>query len=270
MADPSSVTRGDPSPYRLQATDKGPACLLVHGLTGSPAEMRPLGTYLHAHGVSVSAPLLPGHGVEPERLNRVTWRDWMDEAERALTEFLDAGRPTFAAGLSMGTLIVAELAVRRPELRGIILYAPALCVTNRLTPLSPLLRRIIASVPKGTTSDLSDPSAKALLWHYDCWPSGGVAEFWSLRNRVKRRMPSITTPALVFHSTQDATVAQNAGRVTYNALGSRDKELVTLAHSGHVMIVDIEKEAIFAQTLGFVTAHLPRAAELTCVAPSLK
>ena len=36
--------------------------LLVHGLTGSAAEMRLLGEHLNGLGFHVLAPLLPGHG----------------------------------------------------------------------------------------------------------------------------------------------------------------------------------------------------------------
>jgi carboxylesterase len=229
--------------------------------------MRPLGEYLYAHGVSVCAPLLPGHGTQPGDLNCVTRQDWLEEAERALAVFLEAGRPTFALGLSMGALIAAELAARHPELAGLVLYSPGIKVANRLAPLAPLLCRLIAMAPKRGESDLSDPGAEALLWHYDCWPTAGVAEFWRLRRSVRRRLRRIATPALIFHSTQDASIARDAGQIMYEALGAQDKELVHLHHSGHVMIVDIEREAIFAQTLGFIAAHLPRSG-ITSVEPT--
>ena len=51
-------------------------CLLIHGFASSPPEMRPLGDFLHQRGITVSAPLLPGHGTVPEDLNRTLWQDW--------------------------------------------------------------------------------------------------------------------------------------------------------------------------------------------------
>lgn len=56
----SSQARNDPAPFILTGGDDG--ILLIHGFTGSPAEMRPLGCYLHERGLTVSAPLLPDHG----------------------------------------------------------------------------------------------------------------------------------------------------------------------------------------------------------------
>ena len=40
------------------------ACLLLHGFTSSPYEMRLLGEYLGREGYTVSIPLLPGHGTD--------------------------------------------------------------------------------------------------------------------------------------------------------------------------------------------------------------
>ncbi len=71
----------DPSAFTLQGGPVG--CLLLHGYTGSPPEMRLVGEYLNQRGITVSAPLLSGHGTEPEDLNRYKWTDWYADAEEA-------------------------------------------------------------------------------------------------------------------------------------------------------------------------------------------
>ncbi len=45
-------------------------CLLVHGFTGAPDEMRPLGEALAAAGFPVRAVRLPGHGTSVDDLAR--------------------------------------------------------------------------------------------------------------------------------------------------------------------------------------------------------
>ncbi len=55
--------------------------LLVHGFTGSPASMRPWGEFLHSKGYTVRVPLLPGHGTQPEDLNKVKWQEWPAKVE---------------------------------------------------------------------------------------------------------------------------------------------------------------------------------------------
>ncbi len=261
MQETTHIGQGDPSPFAFEGSGAGPACLLIHGLTGSPAEMRPLGEYLQTKGASVRAPLLPGHGLEPEALSRVTWQDWVNTAEEALHGLFASERPTFVIGLSMGALVAAELAARHPELAGMVLYSPAYKVANKLAPLAPWLRHLIPSVPKTDKTDLSDPEAEKLLWHYPCWPTGGVAELWLLTRVVRERLPQITVPSMIFVSTQDASIARDSGPALDKRLGSPDKELVHLHHSGHVLTVDIERETVFAKTWGFICAHLSHAAQ---------
>ncbi len=46
--------------YWFEGNDVG--CLLVHGFTGTPQNVRPLADYLARRGLAVSAPRMPGHG----------------------------------------------------------------------------------------------------------------------------------------------------------------------------------------------------------------
>src|SRR5207244_11931638 len=100
-------------PFRLGA---GPAgALLLHGFTGSPASMRPLGEFLAADGVTVAGPLLPGHGT-------ADWNDLATATVDAWTAAADGGLDTLAAcetvtvvGLSMGAGLAIDLAARKPD-----------------------------------------------------------------------------------------------------------------------------------------------------------
>ena len=68
------------APFRFLGEDV--ACLLLHGLTGTPFEVRELGEHLHAEGFTVSGPLLTGHATDDWRdLAQATWRDWVHVAE---------------------------------------------------------------------------------------------------------------------------------------------------------------------------------------------
>lgn len=247
----------DPSPFALEGGAIG--CLLIHGFTGSPPEMRLLGEYLHARGLTVSAPLLPGHGTKPEDLNRVRWQDWVETVERALAELKITCRTLFVAGLSMGSLLTLHLAAAHPELAGIVLYSPALKLRQRGLFLLPLVRHVIKQWPAGRPedTDLTDPEAPARLWHYQTFPTNGANELLKLRRVVWNELPQVRVPAIIFYATGDRMIAPDSARVTFERLGSRDKELVTLHNSGHCLTVDSEREAVFARTYGFILAHTP-------------
>src|SRR5437867_10682662 len=56
----------------------GLSALLIHGLTGTPYEMRLLGERLMAAGVRVQGIRLAGHGSGPEELGEVTHANWYE------------------------------------------------------------------------------------------------------------------------------------------------------------------------------------------------
>ena len=107
--------------------------LLIHGYTGSPTEMRWIGDYLHARGLTVSGPLLPGHGTTPEAMNRCRWTDWTGHVEAALADLRTRCARVFVGGLSMGSLLTLYLAAHHPDLPGCPLSIPP--------PFGPPLRR---------------------------------------------------------------------------------------------------------------------------------
>lgn len=75
------------------------AVLLLHGYTGAPSEMRPLGDYLHALGYTVSCVRLPGHGTSIKDLEATTATDWYAAAEAECLELLARFDSVYVAGL---------------------------------------------------------------------------------------------------------------------------------------------------------------------------
>src|SRR5947209_13160713 len=109
MLPPRPCMAGAAEPFSLGGGDL--ACLLLHGLTGSPAEVRPVGEALARAGFRAVAPLLPGHGTKPEDLDTVTPGELLDAARGALLSLAGARR-LFICGLSMGALLAVHLASR--------------------------------------------------------------------------------------------------------------------------------------------------------------
>src|SRR6185312_2225519 len=115
-ADPT----GDKSPLVIAGDRRAVLCL--HGITGTPWEVRPLAECFGRLGCTVEAPTLAGHGGSLADLAGSTWQDWLASAEAALTrlEAQVAGGPGPAppvaiAGFSMGGLLALRLARLYPE-----------------------------------------------------------------------------------------------------------------------------------------------------------
>lgn len=232
--------------------------LMIHGYTGSPAEMRLIADYLNGRGLRISAPLLPGHGTVPADLNRVAWTDWTECVELALAELREQSATVFVAGLSMGALLALYLAGKLPSLPGAIVYSPALKVTNRLIRLVPLGKYIISMFPK-KPAHFTDPTASGRIWSYDRYPTFGAHETGKLIREVKRLLPQVVSPLLIVHSWLDRNIRPESARLIYDRVGSKDKELLMLNNSAHALTVDSEWERVAEQTYQFIQARLARA-----------
>ncbi|MGD2207432.1 MAG: alpha/beta fold hydrolase [Anaerolineae bacterium] len=231
--------------------------LLIHGLTGSVAETRPMGEYLTARGLMVRCPLLPGHGTTPEDLIRVCWQAWAAEVESALRELQDRCRAVFVGGLSLGSLLTLWLGAEHPELAGLIPMAPAIKINNPLLPLTLGLRYVLKYDPFGPIGDedLGDPEAIQRIWCYDKTPLWSAAEMYLLQRQVRRALPTIRQPILIFQGRQDAQLDPGAAQILHDAIGSEDKRLVWLEHSGHNLLVDGERESVWAQCYSWMMAR---------------
>ncbi len=238
----------DPSAFALDGGRAG--ILLLHGYTAATPEMRPLGEYLASKGMTVVAPLLPGHGTNVADLNKRTWREVAEAAADELYLLLGRCDRVYVGGLSMGGLLTLHLGQRCPEIAGLIPMAPALYLRDPLSHLLPLLKHIIRSTPKSKDmhASVEDAASAKLIWSYDRNPVRFAAEVALLMHHVRDRLSLITQPLLAFHGARDRTVPAKAARLIISKSSSRDAELVVLPNSGHCLSIDGEREAVFAKT----------------------
>src|SRR5262249_28474004 len=88
--------------------------LLSHGITGAPAEMKPLVRKLASAGFTVSCPALAGHCSTLGSLKQTRWTDWYASLEAGLAALRERCRRVFVSGLSMGALMALKLAADHP------------------------------------------------------------------------------------------------------------------------------------------------------------
>jgi carboxylesterase len=228
--------------------DGGPiGALLVHGFTGCPASMRPLGKFLAQNGLAVSCPRLPGHGTTWEDLAGTTWQDWEREAEAALDELAGRASSVVAVGLSMGGGLALHLAVKHPgKLRGVVGINPA--IRDPRLAAAPVVRLFVRSL-KGLGNDIKRPGQDELP--YDRVPVRVLPSLRKLFRTVDRDLPELTLPLLVFSSTEDHVVDPSNPRRVIARAASVQKELVPLTNSYHVATLDYDAETVFQRTLEF-------------------
>lgn len=217
------------------------ACLLLHGFTGSPWDVRPLGEALAVRGLYVRAIQLPGHGTTPEALLSVGHRDWEQAAAQALLSLRDYRR-IFVAGLSMGALLSLRLAANYPErVHGLALIAPAVRFKGPLMWLLKrlrrhgLLERVKPWVSK-TGTDLSDPATLAEAPILPAFPSARLQDMWTLQDAAVEAMPRVRCPSLVAVARQDHVVDPEGGRFLARGLtASPQVRFISLEEGFHII-----------------------------------
>ena len=100
--------------------------------------------------------------------------------------------------------------------------------------------------------DLGDPEAIGRIWCYDKLPLWGAGEFYLLQQQVLKVLSQIRQPILIFQGRRDAQLHPQAAQQLCDAVSSTDKTLVWLENSGHNLLVDGERESVWAQSYAWM------------------
>jgi carboxylesterase len=222
--------------------------LLVHGLTATTAEVRPLAEYLHQAGYTVAAPLLPGHYTQPEDLNRVRWQDWVFEVEKTYQRLTAECQQVVVGGESTGGILALYLAAQYPQIAALLLYAPALQLTAR--PIDYwriyLASPFVAWVPK------KNMDSNELWQGYPVNPLKGVIQLLKLQKSVKPLLIKIHQPTLIVQGRLDQSVHPEVPEIIYQNISSKVREKYWMPESGHCVLLERERHEVFEITLRFL------------------
>lgn len=254
---PSTTNIIDTREFFLPGSDV--SALLVHGLTGTPYEMRYLGDRLSAAGVRVFAVRLAGHAGTPEELGATDHNQWYESVVDGCERLRAYGDPIVVVGLSAGAALAARLALDQGEvLSGVVMLAPAFflplwqrAALAGLKRLGPRTGMIYLRADAG--SDIHDDAARQVHPSARLMPLSAALNLCELSAMVRPRLSRLTQPALIIHSRSDHTCPfdKNVGYLMSN-LGSTQKRLVTLEESYHVITVDTERKRVGDEVLTFI------------------
>ena len=196
-------------------TEADVAVLLLHGFTGSPWELRPVGESLAARGAHVLCPRLPGHGTTPEAMLWAGLTQWLRAATEAL-DSLQGARKVAVIGLSMGGLLAMVLAgAHRARVQGLVLIAPALRLKAREARALRKLRWLPGLrikerwvIKKGT--DIESPEVRATAPVLPRYPLSRVFDLFELADLATEAEKRISCPSLVIAAVNDHVVDTRA------------------------------------------------------------
>ena len=241
----------DAGPFRLGDPRGGlaPAVLCVHGLTGTPYEVRPPAEALAAAGFYCEGPLLPGHGTSFRELFGLPRKAWVAAVVSAYDALAERHERVYVLGLSLGGLLALAVAERRP-VAGLVVLAVPLELAWLVRRAVPWLHRIIRHLPK--TPAIRDVEARLRHPGYDRMPLGAVDQLLRLAREVRAGLGEITAPVQLIFSRLDPTVPALNAELLQRELGPGARELLWLERSGHVLPVDFEQALVADRVVAFL------------------
>lgn len=269
---PPLLTNG----LEFKAESSKATVILIHGLTGTPNEMRYLANFFCRKGYSVVCPRLAHHGEPIHILMHAKWQEFYESVRQALFK-IPSDQTVFAAGLSMGALLALMLAEEFPDrISGVTGLSPTLFYdgwnipwTQSLLPLAyytpiryfayfkeeppygiknEFIRRKVHEYYEDASILDSSEVAK---FGYPYFPVTLFCELRLLIRKLKKKLPSIQTPVQLIQAFEDDMTSVKNSQFIYDRIKSRIKEMVLLYDSYHVITADQERETVAQKMQGF-------------------
>jgi carboxylesterase len=241
----AATVRVDASPFDLRPEPEratGAAALCLHGLTGTPWEVRSIAEALVARGIRAYGPHVAGHEGGIHQLARTTRQTWLEQAGADLAALQREHDRVFLVGVSLGGLLSLRLAQTR-DVAGLVVVGVPLVLRAPIPQLLPWVSRWMPFRRK-RGSDIRDPAAGARHPNLPAMPLAAVVELIALQGEVIPHLGRIRAPALVAHGRFDRTAHPRDAVRLHGALASNPKELFMLERSGHVATVDYDGPAL--------------------------
>ncbi len=239
-------------------------CVLAHGFTASPEEMRWLGEHLNAQGLTVYCPRLAGHGLTPARMRPQHWLDWYDDVRDAAILLRARCRKVYAVGLSMGGLLSLQVAAAGLVDGAVIMAAP-FYVESSLLPYARWLKYVVR-FRRANPGDLDARVREAQrvmgredygrAAYDDFTPVASAEQLYNLMNNTRKKLDLITVPLLALYSRADQTVPFDNLQILLNGVVHADVTHHVFKKSDHVLTQDIEREKVFALVWNWLSARM--------------
>lgn len=261
-------------------TNSPKAVLLIHGITGTPSEMRYLGKNLFKAGFSVLCNSLPRHCASLGELRKVTWQEIYAACLSDLEALAQEHSQVFVGGISMGALMAIHLASEFPDrVSGIIALAPTVFYDGWALHKGKILMNLFWHIPairnrinireshpyglkdENTRSNIerfyrqaksSEYDDKVLLFGSPFFPLANLYQHHLFTKVVKKEISRVHTPILIIHAQEDDMASPRNARYIFQNISSSQKDLIMLHDSYHMITIDKEKDRVAQEVVKFL------------------
>jgi carboxylesterase len=268
--------------YLEGSREKG--VLLIHGLTGAPAEMHFIARELNRLGFTVHVPRLAGHCQGAAALKRTTYEDWIDGLETPLVRLRSEVRQAYTAGICVGGILGLMLAQREgARIEKSAIYSPNFYydgwnqpkIHRCLVPLASSLIRMFGWVnfqevpPYGIRDErmrrfVVEGAEQAGVLPY--FPAPALYQSTRLTKALRATLPLMAVPLLLVHSRLDDVASPRSSEEIQKLHGGHC-ELAYLEDSYHLIHVDRERNQVAKLTGEFFGLPAKEEARLAAKRP---
>lgn len=243
--------------------------LLIHGLGGTPVEMRYLAQGLNKLGYTVYCPTLYGHSDTLDKLKNSTYINWVSSVDKSIEKLKKRCSNIFVGGLSAGSLLSINAAIDH-TLDGIILYSPTIVLNGWSMPwympllhyLRPSFLNLDMNLLERYPYGLKDDRIRDLVLNsmnkddtgYLSTPLSTMLNFNVLSSKIRKKIDQVDCPILIFHPKEDdVSSIKNSYEIIKKS--KTRVELVVLEDSYHIVTLDKQRNLVIEKT-GLFVKHI--------------
>lgn len=242
------------APFFYERGKKG--VLFVHGFTGTPYIFRQIGKNIAKLGYSVSAPLMAGHGTNPDDLAQTNAEEWYESIEKAYLDLAARCTEVTVVGASFGGNLSCHLATKYPLKALILIGMPRWIYRHRLIYLVALILSLLGiryyNKPIGKKVDenilLGGPN-----YSYLKIPMNSALDFFNfVDKKTDQAIRRLKVPTLIIQSNNDGLVKPKSGQYIFENLGSDHKELIWIDEPHHELHNGKNQKQIYSYVTSFM------------------
>lgn len=232
--------------------EAGPrAVLLLHGFTGSSADVRMLGRFLEKNGYTSLAPHYRGHGVAPEELIQTNPSQWWADVLAAYEALREKGYDEIAVcGLSLGGVMALKLALNKP-LKGIVTMCAPMTMRTTEIMFEGVLKYAADYKKYERKSNITIEQEVAAI------RAAGMPSLAQLREfvyDVRAQVDELYTPLFVVQARHDEVIDPHSANIIFEQAESTEKQLKWYEEAGHVITLSNEKAQLHEHIYAFLNS----------------
>jgi carboxylesterase len=246
--------------------------ILIHGLTGTPNEVRGLASFFNRKGYTVLCPRLANHGASLDVLKFSRWQDFYASVREAFLSMPkeDREKEVFVSGLSMGALLGLLLADEfSANIKAVSCLAPTLFYDGWNNPgLKFLLPAVYQTSLKYMFYFKEEPpygvknkavqericryynsaslyDVSGIAEHgYPYFPAALLHQLHLLTKYLSKKLPEMKFPVQLIHAKDDDMASVKNSKFIYDRIKSDMKEMIILYDSYHMITADQERDVV--------------------------